>query len=310
MKSRKPLKHGTLQVGMVSALLVVSVWYADKDNTSPGKLTATHAQVPQLLGSKGCQACHGSESKGMTESCVVCHEEIAAQMSARTGFHGLLGTNVARDCAHCHSEHHGRKFQMISARSFSLAGVANWKNFDHAGLNFQLTGKHQAIACRKCHSLAEVEVLPAEKKRFLGLDQNCISCHTDKKGKGETFAGGRALKTPFGTYYSPNITADKETGIGDWSDEGFVRALKKGVRPDGSRYFPVFPYTSYTLMRVEDALAVKAYLFSLPPVARRNRDHDVSPPFGWRWPMRFWQLLFFEEGEFVADGDRIADHIR
>lgn len=146
---------------------------------------------------------------------------------------------------------------------------------------------------------AEPEIL--QRGAYLIRAAGCISCHTDKKAKGEAFAGGRALKTPFGTFYSPNITADKQTGIGSWSDEDFVRALKTGVRPDGSRYFPVFPYTSYTLMRDRDALAIKAYLFSLPPVAKKNRDHDVSPPFGWRWPMRIWQLLFFDEGGFVSD---------
>ncbi len=135
----------------------------------------------------------------------------------------------------------------------------------------------------------------------------CVSCHTDKKGKGEPFAGGRPLKTPFGTFFSPNITPDRETGIGKWSDEDFLRALNQGTRPDGSHYFPVFPYTSYTLMRDEDALAIKAHLFSLPPVAKMNRDHDVSPPFGWRWPMAFWKMLFFEPREFLADDTRDAE---
>jgi mono/diheme cytochrome c family protein len=135
----------------------------------------------------------------------------------------------------------------------------------------------------------------------------CISCHTDNHNGGEPFAGGRALKTPFGTYFSPNITPDKKTGIGLWSDEDFLRAVRKGIRPDGSRYFPVFPYTSYTLMREQDALAIKAYLFSLQPVNKKNRAHDVYPPFGWRWPMRFWQLLFFDEGEFLADQNNDND---
>jgi len=129
----------------------------------------------------------------------------------------------------------------------------------------------------------------------------CVSCHTDKKGKGALFAGGRALETPFGTFYSPNITPDKATGIGAWTDADFLRALKKGVAPDGSHYFPVFPYTSYTLMHDQDALAIKAYLFSVAPVSKQNRDHDVAPPFGWRWPMRFWNLMFFDEGDFAAD---------
>ena len=141
-----------------------------------------------------------------------------------------------------------------------------------------------------------------ERGAYMVRAAGCISCHTDKKGKGEPFAGGRALVTPFGTFYSPNITPDKATGIGEWADADFLRALKKGLRPDGSHYFPVFPYTSYTLMRDQDALAIKAYLFSLPAVTRKNRDHDVKPPFGWRWPMRFWKALFFDAGEFVGDG--------
>ena len=153
-------------------------------------------------------------------------------------------------------------------------------------------------------SAASIDIV--KRGAYIVRAAGCISCHTDKKGKGKPFAGGRALKTPFGTYFSPNITPDVETGIGKWSDEDFVRALNKGIRPDGSHYFPVFPYTSYSLMRDDDALAIKAYLFSLEPVARKNRDHDVMPPFGWRWPMGIWKTLFFEESEFVAD-DKQAD---
>ncbi len=72
----------------------------------------------------------------------------------------------------------------------------------------------------------------------------CVSCHTDVKGGGRPLAGGRALKTPFGVFYSPNITPDEETGIGSWSDADFARALRHGIRPDGAHYFPAFPYTS------------------------------------------------------------------
>ena len=79
------------------------------------------------------------------------------------------------------------------------------------------------------------------------------------------------------------------------------------MRPDGARYFPVFPYTSYTLMSDQDALSVKAYLFSLPSVTRKNIDHDVGAPFGWRWPMRFWQLMYFTAGDFVADAKKDAE---
>lgn len=131
----------------------------------------------------------------------------------------------------------------------------------------------------------------------------CIACHTVPDG-GAPLAGGRALATPFGTYYSPNITPDKETGIGAWSDADFVRALRDGVSPDGAHYFPVFPFTSYTRMREDDMLAIKAWLFSQPAVRQPPRAHDVGAPFGWRWTMWFWKLLFFEPGELQPQPDR------
>ena len=88
---------------------------------------------------------------------------------------------------------------------------------------------------------------------------------------GQPYAGGRALATPFGTFYSPNITPDPETGIGRWSDAQFLRALRDGVRPDGANYFPAFPYPSFTRITDADARAIKAYLFSLPAVRQANR---------------------------------------
>ncbi len=141
-----------------------------------------------------------------------------------------------------------------------------------------------------------VEKTVVERGAYLVRAGGCISCHTDRKGKGPPLAGGHALKTPFGTYYSPNITPDGKTGIGGWSDEDFLNALWRGVGPGGEHYFPVFPYTTYTRMRRGDALAIKAYLFSLKPVRRANKRHDVSAPFGWRWPMYFWKLMYFDEG--------------
>ncbi|MBT4490246.1 MAG: cytochrome c [Rhodospirillaceae bacterium] len=143
-----------------------------------------------------------------------------------------------------------------------------------------------------------------QRGEYLTRAAGCISCHTDGKAGGKPFAGGRGLKTPFGIYYSPNITADPETGIGGWSDPDFLNAVKRGIRPDGAHYFPVFPYTSYTQMLDADALAIKAYLFSLPTVRQKNREHDVSPPFSWRWPMMTWKLLHFDEGDFSPDKGR------
>jgi mono/diheme cytochrome c family protein len=124
----------------------------------------------------------------------------------------------------------------------------------------------------------------------------CSSCHTMPGGP--PLAGGRALATPFGTFYSPNITPDRETGIGTWSDADFVRALRKGVRPDGANYFPVFPYPSFTGISDADAVAIKAYLFSSAPVRRPNRPHDVAFPFSLRFLQSGWKLFFFTKGPF------------
>jgi mono/diheme cytochrome c family protein len=132
----------------------------------------------------------------------------------------------------------------------------------------------------------------------------CVSCHTDEKNGGAFLAGGRALETPFGTFHVPNITPDSETGIGGWSTADFVRAMTEGISPDGHPYFPAFPYTSYTRMRLEDLADLKSYLDTVEPVANQVPDHDLRFPFGFRPLLRGWQLLFFEEGTFQPDPDR------
>jgi mono/diheme cytochrome c family protein len=136
----------------------------------------------------------------------------------------------------------------------------------------------------------------------------CFSCHTAPGG--QKMGGGRALTTPFGTFYSPNITPDPETGIGRWTDTEFLRALREGVRPDGTNYFPVFPYPSFTGITDSDALAIKAYLFSLPAVRQQNRPHNVPFPFSWRFLQTGWKLLFFTPGPFQPAIERSAAYNR
>src|SRR5260370_31066466 len=85
---------------------------------------------------------------------------------------------------------------------------------------------------------------PVGAGEYLVRAGGCFSCHT--AAGGQPLAGGRALATPFGTFYSPNITPDPETGVGRWTDAQFLRALREGVRPDRANYFPVFPYPSFT----------------------------------------------------------------
>ena len=105
---------------------------------------------------------------------------------------------------------------------------------------------------------------PCRARRISGEGADCKVCHTTPGGK--EFAGGFGFKLPFGTLYSTNITPDKETGIGNYSDQDFLNAVHRGIRRDGARLYPAMSYPSYTYMTDDDALAIKAYLFSLPPV--------------------------------------------
>lgn len=143
-----------------------------------------------------------------------------------------------------------------------------------------------------------------ERGSYLVRAAGCLACHTDVQNDGMAYAGGRALETPFGTFVSPNITPDPETGIGNWSDDDFIRALRTGESPDGHLYYPVFPYPSYTKMRDEDMLAIKAYLFSLAPVSAENQGHDVGFPLGWRFLLNGWTMMNFEEGALADDPDQ------
>jgi len=136
---------------------------------------------------------------------------------------------------------------------------------------------------------------------YLFAAAGCEGCHTDVKNKGAPLAGGRALATPFGTFYTPNITADVETGIGGWSDEDFARALRDGLSPSGEHLYPAFPYPSYTGMSDDDMRALKAYIFSLPPVRQENREHELGFPFNWRFLLGGWKMLNFTPGALQPD---------
>lgn len=139
--------------------------------------------------------------------------------------------------------------------------------------------------------------------QYLATAADCIACHTVPE-TGKPFAGGVAFKLPMGTIYSTNITADSATGIGGWSDDEFVRAVREGVRNDGARLYPAFPYTSYTQLSRSDVLAIKAYLFSLPKVAKAATPNTLGFPFNQRWAMGFWNAGFFKSHRFVADSSK------
>jgi mono/diheme cytochrome c family protein len=138
-----------------------------------------------------------------------------------------------------------------------------------------------------------------ERGAYLARAADCMVCHTTQGGK--EYAGGLGFKLPFGTLYSTNITPDKETGIGNYSDQDFLNAVHRGTRRDGARLYPAMPYTSYTYITDADALAIKAYLFSLVPVRAVPPANTLAFPFNQRWAMIFWSALFNPDTRFEPD---------
>lgn len=137
---------------------------------------------------------------------------------------------------------------------------------------------------------------------YLERAADCMACHTQPGGT--PFAGGRAIGTPFGTVYSPNITPDPDSGIGAWTDDAFYAALHDGIGHGGQYLYPVMPYTSYTKMARADVLAIKAYLFSLKPVFSPNLPNALSFPFDIRATLFVWRELFFRAGAFKPNPAR------
>ncbi len=140
---------------------------------------------------------------------------------------------------------------------------------------------------------------PVDRGRRIFAATGGCTCHTNYPGEGNEapeLAGGRALETPFGIYYSTNITPDRETGIGGWSGEDFARAMREGVSPSGEHYFPVFPYTAFTGLADQDLADLKSYLDSIRAIRRENRAHDAHLPFSWRPALAGWKYLNFIPG--------------
>ena len=156
-----------------------------------------------------------------------------------------------------------------------------------------------AIFLAAVDALAQDDLV--ERGKYLLYAGGCISCHTEDSDDAVPLAGGRAMESPFGTFYSPNITPDTVTGIGSWSDDDFVNALWEGLSQDGEHYFPAFPYTSYTGVSRDDLLAMKAYLFSLDPVQQESKEHDLAWYISTRLAAGAWKELNFDGARFVTD---------
>jgi mono/diheme cytochrome c family protein len=144
-----------------------------------------------------------------------------------------------------------------------------------------------------------------EHGKALVVAGDCASCHTADPAK--PFAGGKRIDTPFGAVYSPNLTPDRDTGIGNWSNDDFYRALRYGVAPNGSHYYPAFPYPYFSKMTRDDILAVRAYLATLAPVANQVPPPALRFPFNFRVLMRAWNYLFFRPGILEPDQSKGTD---
>ncbi len=140
-------------------------------------------------------------------------------------------------------------------------------------------------------------VAQAARGRYLALAGDCVSCHTARGGA--PYAGGRAVETPFGSIYAPNLTPDGQTGLGDWSADDFWRALHHGKAKDGRLLYPAFPYPNYTLVTREDSDALYAYFRTLVPVAQARRDNTLRSPYNQRWLLLAWRALYFKPGVYA-----------
>jgi mono/diheme cytochrome c family protein len=139
---------------------------------------------------------------------------------------------------------------------------------------------------------------------YLAHAGDCMACHTARGGA--QYAGGRAIRTPFGTLYAPNITPDKDTGIGSWSADDFWHALHDGKGKGGKLLYPAFPFPNYTKMTRADADALHAYFMTLTPVRQANRAPELRFPFSQRGLLVAWRALYFSPGTYTEDSKRDA----
>ncbi len=143
--------------------------------------------------------------------------------------------------------------------------------------------------------------------RVVFLAGGCASCHATQGQEDATkLGGGHAFPSPFGTFYAPNISTHPEDGIGKWKTADLVNALKAGVAPDGSHYYPAFPYTTYAKMTNTDVRDLMAYMKTLPPVAGKSKPHDLPFPFNIRRGLGLWKLVNLDQSPLQNDASKSA----
>ncbi len=166
-------------IAVVSFAAVISAAVVDFGQTAPGELLAAHGRVEGLSLENSCSDCHGGWSSSMTSSCLECHSIIQTHLDQGIGLHGILDSTVADNCAGCHSDHHGANFQAVNDLSFARAGVQDPREFEHQLIGFAMNGAHLELDCNQCHEHSDVKLVPEGAHRFIGLAQDCASCHED-----------------------------------------------------------------------------------------------------------------------------------
>lgn len=148
--------------------------------------------------------------------------------------------------------------------------------------------------------------LAVKRGEYLVKVGDCIACHSNQKNGTASFAGGLPIKTPFGIFYSPNISPDKSTGIGNWSEQDFINAMHKGIRPDGSNSFPAFPYVYFNRISLPDLKDIWAYLKAIPAVRLENKANTLPMIINWRIWQTGWKSLYFypDEGFWHKDPEK------
>ena len=160
------------------------------------------------------------------------------------------------------------------------------------------------VALLVCTTSGRADDAVVKSGEYVFKAAGCVGCHTRNKPKGAFLAGGRRLETPFGAFYTPNITPDPTHGIGKWTYAEFATAMREGKTRDGSVYYPAFPYSSYTGMADRDMSDLWHYLRSVQAVAEASRPHELIFPFNIRFSVRFWRFLYFDSVRIVADAQR------
>lgn len=169
-----------------------------------------------------------------------------------------------------------------------------------------LTGLLGVLACAPpgiANETGAQDFQQIERGRYLAAAADCSGCHTDPQG-GRLYAGGRPIQTPFGRVLAANITPDRDTGIGAWTDAEFDAAVRGGKMPGGGRLYPAMPYPYYARMSKEDVQALRAYLNTLAPVRHEVHSNQLPFPFNIRATMRVWDALYFKPGVYQPDSKK------